>query len=177
MPTYSWGPLPPAKSKIPRHHPQTLSHTGYIIIIIWLQGPSLSPILKPITQRNGRLHTRLPGLHADRARCLPQGRRFRGRILNLCLPLAIFSPLLATVPNFDNSFWPLKIQSNSGTPSRPPFGRHRPTCWHGPLHPTRSKTPRPHPQISHPHSASLSLGTSTSSPILTPYNPKQWGYT
>ena len=58
-----------------------------------------------ITQSNGatpsRPHTGLPGLHADRAYCLPQGRRFRGRIPKLCLPLATFSPLLATGPKFD----------------------------------------------------------------------------
>ena len=64
---------------------------------------------------------------------LPQGRRFRGRIPKLSLALAIFSPLLATGPNFDPlshplkpkatdvvglwaSFCPLITQSNGGTP-------------------------------------------------------------
>ena len=65
-----------------------------------------------ITQSNGgtpsRPHTGLPGLYADRARYFPQGRRFRGRIPKLCLALAIFSPLLATGPNFDPLSHPLK---------------------------------------------------------------------
>ena len=101
-----------------------------------------------ITQSNGgtpsRPHTGLPGLYVDRARCLPQGRRFRGRIPipKLSLALAIFSPLLATGPNFDPPFPPLKTQSNGC--SRPvslllspydskqrgyaPFRRPRPTA-------------------------------------------------
>ena len=71
-----------------------------------------TPFCPLITQSNGgtpsRPHTCLQGLYADRARCLPQGLRFRGRILKFCLPLAIFSPLLATRPNFDPLSDPLK---------------------------------------------------------------------
>ena len=145
MPTYARGPLLPARSKIPRQHPQTpyypkqreylvghrqaflaytltgsvfyrkvenseagpktLSPTGYIIAISWLQAQTLSPILTPYNTKkqgtSGRPHTGLKGLHADRARSLPQGRRFRDRITKLCLPLAIFSLLLASGPNFN----------------------------------------------------------------------------
>ena len=64
-----------------------------------------------------RPHTGLSGLHSDRARCLPQGRRFRGR--KLYLPLAIFSPLLATGPNFDPLSDPLKPKATRVYPVGP----------------------------------------------------------
>ena len=84
--------------------------------------------------------------------------------------LAIFSPLLATGPNFDPPFWPLKPQSNGGTPSSPHFpGLHADRAHFIPQ--GRRRRGRI-PKLSHPHTAYLSLGTPISSHILTPYNPK-----
>ena len=75
----------------------------------WLQDPTLTPLSDSLKAKaRSRPHSGVPGIHADRARCIPQGRRLRGRI----------------------------------------------------------------PKLSHLHTAYLSLGTPTSSPILTPYNPK-----
>ena len=91
----------------------TLPSTGYLFTIIGYRTQLWPPFcpLKPQSNENtpSRPHSDIPGLHANRARCIPQGRRFRGRI-------------------------------------------HK---------------------LSHPHTASLSLGTPTSSHILTLYNPKQ----
>ena len=98
-------------------HLQTLPSTGYIFTIIGHRTQLWHPFWPLKTQSNestsSRPHLGVPGLHADRVRCIPQGRRFWGRI----------------------------------------------------------------PKLSHPNIASLSLGTPTSSLILTPYNPKQRRYT
>ena len=92
----------------------------------------------------------------------------------------------ATSPNFASSwlyfhhYWlqnptfrPIKTQSNGGTPSRP----H--SCVPG-LHADRAYSiPQARRlrgyilKLSHLQTASMSLGTPTSSPILTPSNPKQ----
>ena len=85
----------------------------------WLQGPNLSPLLTPYNSKQrgtpNRLLSGVPGLHADRARCLPQGQRCRGRIPKLCLPLAtcIFSPLLTTGTHFDPLSGPLKPKATA----------------------------------------------------------------
>ena len=112
--TYSRGPLPPTLSKIPRPHLQTLSPKG-ILSPLFSYRANFEPLLTSYNskQRGGggtpnTPHTGLPVLHVDRARCLPQGRSFRGRIPKRCLPLAIFSPLLATGANFHPFSDPLK---------------------------------------------------------------------
>ena len=84
-----------------------------IFLPLLATGPKFeAPFWSLITQSNGgtpsRPHTGLPGLYADRVRCLPQGRKFRGSIPKLCLPLAIFLPLLATEPNFEPLSHPLE---------------------------------------------------------------------
>ena len=103
LPTYSRGPLPPTRSKIPRQHPKTLSPTGYIFAIIWLQSLTLIP---PLTHYNQAKEDHLVG--SIQASCHPQGRIFRDLIHKLCLSLVIVLPLLATVPNFDHHSDPLK---------------------------------------------------------------------
>ena len=105
------GPVASHKVEDSEAHTPTLSPTGYIFTIIGYKTKLWPPFWHLKSQSNEstprRPHSGVPGLHADRARCIPQGRRFRGHIS---------------------------------------------------------------------HTASLSLGTPTSSPIVTPYNSTQRGY-
>ena len=101
-------------------HLPTLPSTGYIFTIFGYRTQLWPPFWPLKTQSNestsSRPHLGVPGLHADRVRCIPQGRRFRGRIPKLSHP-NIASLSLGRAP-----FWLHITQSNVGTSRRPLTG-------------------------------------------------------